>query len=46
MKKTLAFALVLVMILALSPFASAEEVVQVDKPMEWSFACTATDNTC
>ena len=47
MKKTLALALVLVMILALSPFACAEgETVVVDKPMEWSFACSATDNTC
>ena len=46
MKRILASVLALVMVFALCSFASADDVVAVDKPMEWSFACSATDNTC
>ena len=47
MKKLLAIALALVMVLSLSTAAFADDaIVEVGEPMEWSFACSATDNTC
>ena len=46
MKKFFAIVLALVMVIALGSTAFADDVVAVDKPMEWSFACSASDNTC
>ena len=46
MKKFLAIVLALTLVFALGATAYADDVVKVDKPMEWSFACSATDNTC
>ena len=48
MKKFLAIVMALAMVFALCSFAAADDMtmVEVDRPMEWSFACSATDNTC
>ena len=47
MKKFLAIVLAMTMVLAMGAVAFADgEIVEVKKPMEWKFACSATDNTC
>ena len=46
MKKILALTLALCMVFALCCTAYADDAVVECEPMEWSFACSATDNTC